>query len=107
MGRRYVACQKNSASLSADRIAFQWNLSFPSLDRLGINSRGNPGYYSIASCVGLSPRRSRGSRFRAFQNHLIRYNRAVSYAQVAEWSIASDCKSDAYGLRRFESCPAH
>ena len=26
---------------------------------------------------------------------------------MAEWSIASDCKSDAFGLRRFESCPAH
>ena len=26
---------------------------------------------------------------------------------MAEWSIALDCKSSAYGLRRFESCPAH
>ena len=28
-------------------------------------------------------------------------------ASVAEWSIAMDCKSIAFGLRRFESCPAH
>jgi hypothetical protein len=26
---------------------------------------------------------------------------------VAEWSIALDCKSGAFGLRRFESFPAH
>ncbi len=26
---------------------------------------------------------------------------------MAEWSIATDCKSVAYGLRRFESCPTH
>jgi hypothetical protein len=29
------------------------------------------------------------------------------YASVAEWSIALDCKSGAFGLRRFESFPAH
>lgn len=29
------------------------------------------------------------------------------YASVAEWSIAFDCKSNALGLRRFESFPAH
>ena len=29
------------------------------------------------------------------------------YASVAEWSIAIDCKSIAFGLRRFESYPAH
>ena len=28
-------------------------------------------------------------------------------ASVAEWSIAIDCKSIAFGLRRFESYPAH
>ena len=28
-------------------------------------------------------------------------------ASVAEWSIASDCKSDDFGLRRFKSLPAH
>lgn len=26
---------------------------------------------------------------------------------MVEWSITSDCKSDAFGLRRFKSCPAH
>lgn len=26
---------------------------------------------------------------------------------MAEWSIASDCKSDAFGLRRFKSYSAH
>ena len=26
---------------------------------------------------------------------------------MAEWSIALDCKSSAYGLRRFESCSQH
>lgn len=31
----------------------------------------------------------------------------VEYASVAEWSIAFDCKSNAFGLRRFESSPAH
>lgn len=29
------------------------------------------------------------------------------HAQMAEWSIASDCKSDAFGLRRFKSYSAH
>lgn len=29
------------------------------------------------------------------------------FASVAEWSIASDCKSDGFILRRFKSCPAH
>jgi hypothetical protein len=29
------------------------------------------------------------------------------HASVAEWSIASDCKSDDFGLRRFKSLPAH
>jgi nicotinic acid phosphoribosyltransferase len=28
-------------------------------------------------------------------------------ASVAEWSIATDCKSVDFGLRRFESFPAH
>lgn len=28
-------------------------------------------------------------------------------ASVVEWSITRDCKSLAFGLRRFESCPAH
>jgi hypothetical protein len=26
---------------------------------------------------------------------------------VVEWSITTDCKSVGFGLRRFESCPAH
>jgi hypothetical protein len=30
-----------------------------------------------------------------------------SNASVAEWSIALDCKSGAFGLRRFESFPTH
>ena len=29
------------------------------------------------------------------------------YASVVEWSITTDCKSVAFGLRRFESYPAH
>ncbi len=28
-------------------------------------------------------------------------------ASVVEWSITPDCKSGAFGLRRFKSCPAH
>ena len=28
-------------------------------------------------------------------------------ASVVEWSITTDCKSVAFGLRRFKSCPAH
>lgn len=31
----------------------------------------------------------------------------MNIAQVAEWSIASDCKSLGLGLRGFESLPAH
>ena len=31
----------------------------------------------------------------------------MKYASVAEWSIAFDCKSNAFGLRGFESLPAH
>ena len=30
-----------------------------------------------------------------------------SYASVVEWSITTDCKSVALGLRRFESFPTH
>ena len=29
------------------------------------------------------------------------------YASVVEWSITTDCKSVAFGLRRFESFPTH
>ena len=29
------------------------------------------------------------------------------HASVVEWSITTDCKSVAFGLRRFESFPAH
>lgn len=31
----------------------------------------------------------------------------LSIASVVEWSITTDCKSVAFGLRRFESFPAH
>src|SRR5262245_16372336 len=30
-----------------------------------------------------------------------------THASVVEWSITTDCKSVAFGLRRFESYPAH
>ncbi len=31
----------------------------------------------------------------------------TAYASVVEWSITTDCKSVAFGLRRFKSFPAH
>ena len=36
-----------------------------------------------------------------------RYPNARQRASVAEWSIALGCKPSDFGLRRFESCPAH
>ena len=37
----------------------------------------------------------------------MRYDTRTKYASVAERSIATDCKSVVFGLRRFESYPAH
>ncbi len=31
----------------------------------------------------------------------------ILFAQVVEWSITTDCKSVAFGLRGFKSLPAH
>ena len=40
-------------------------------------------------------------------NRLEIMRRVFSSGEVAEWSKASDCKSDGASLRRFESCPPH
>lgn len=41
-----------------------------------------------------------------FKQHGLNHN-LIFFASVAEWSIAGDCKSPGFILRRFKSCPAH